>query len=142
MTAGGQTLFTDGAESGANGWTSKGFTAVGASQSKAYDNFYIAANRTYVSYDQYLKTGPYNFGFTPQRPDFVEHYAYQQGVLLSYWDTSAPIRRQRGQTGTTVTIRSPPSASGVQRASPQKGPKASAEKTAYHLPRFGRTRKW
>ncbi len=88
VTADGQNLFSDGAENGANGWTASGFQAVGASQSTAYDNFYIAANRTYVSYDKYLKTGPYNFGFANTKPDFVEHYAYQQGLLVSYWDTS------------------------------------------------------
>ncbi len=34
------------------------------------------------------KAGPYNFGFLDQRPDFVEHFSYQQGLLVSYWDTS------------------------------------------------------
>ncbi len=29
----------------------------------AYDNYYIAGNRAYVSYDKYLKTGPYIFGY-------------------------------------------------------------------------------
>jgi immune inhibitor A len=24
----------------------------------------------------------------PGRPDFVEHFSYQQGLLISYWDTS------------------------------------------------------
>lgn len=88
MTAGTQTLFTDGAESGFNGWTAKGFTPTASSKSSDYDNFYLASNRTYVGYDKYLETGPYNFGFGPSRPDYVEHYAYQQGVLMTYWDTS------------------------------------------------------
>ncbi len=52
-----------------------------------HDNFYIASNRTYASYDKYLQTGPYNFGF-PTRPDWVEHFPYQNGLLVSYWDTS------------------------------------------------------
>jgi immune inhibitor A len=88
ITAGGATVFADGAESGANGWTATGFTAVGESLTQLYDNYYIASNRSYVSYDQYLKTGPYNFGFLNTKPDWVEHFAYQQGLLLSYWDTS------------------------------------------------------
>ena len=41
-----------------------------------------------MSYDQYLKTGPYNFGFLNTRPDWVEHFPYQDGLLISYWDTS------------------------------------------------------
>ena len=40
-----------------------------------------------MSYDKYLQTGPYNFGF-PDRPDWVEHFPYQDGLLVSYWDTS------------------------------------------------------
>jgi immune inhibitor A len=79
--------FSDGAEADA-GWTADGFSAVGASVSSQHDNFYIAGHRSYVSYDQYLKTGPYFFGYASTRPDFVDHYAYQQGLLISYWDTS------------------------------------------------------
>ena len=33
----------------------------------AYDNFYIASNRDVRVYDQYLQTGPYNFGFPTGR---------------------------------------------------------------------------
>ena len=87
VTAGGTTVFSDGAE-GTPKATLDGFTVVGSSVSKAYDNYYIASNRSFVSYDKYLKTGPYNFGFTPDRPDFVEHFSYQPGLLISYWDTS------------------------------------------------------
>ena len=47
----------------------------------------MASNRTYMAFDQYLQTGPYNFGF-PDRPNWVEHFPYQNGLLVSYWDTS------------------------------------------------------
>ena len=87
MTSGTTTLVTDGAESGANGWTVNGFQAAGSSVTKAYDNYYVASNRTYTSYDQYLQTGPYNFGFA-SKPDYVEHFPYQDGLLVTYWDTS------------------------------------------------------
>jgi immune inhibitor A len=87
LTNGTQTLFTDGAENGANGWTATGFSIVGATSSKLYDHYYVASNRTYTAYDRYLQTGPYNFGF-PDRPDWVEHFPYQNGLLVSYWDTS------------------------------------------------------
>ena len=81
-------VFTDGAEAGNNGWTPAGFSIVGASSSQQFSHYYIAGNRTYVSYDKYLKTGPYFFGYLNTKPDFVDHYAYQQGLLISYWDTS------------------------------------------------------
>ena len=88
VTAGGTTVFTDGAEDGDNGWSSDGFSTVGATITQLYDNYYVGSYRTYTSYDRYLKTGPYNFGWASSRPDWVEHFPYQEGLLLSYWDTS------------------------------------------------------
>jgi immune inhibitor A len=87
LTANGTTVLTDGAETSPNGWTLDGFSSVGASSSQDFAQHYIASNREYVSFDKYLKTGPYNFGF-PNKPDFVEHFPYQDGLLISYWDTS------------------------------------------------------
>jgi immune inhibitor A len=87
VTADGATVLSDGAEA-ATSWALDGFSAVGASITKQYDNYYIAGNRSYVSYDKYLKTGPYYFGYLNTMPDWVDHYAYQQGLLISYWDTS------------------------------------------------------
>ena len=87
VSADGSEIFADGAETDA-GWTLAGFSVVGASVTNQFDNFYIAGFRSYTSYDQYLKTGPYYFGYANTRPDFVDHYAYQTGLLISYWDTS------------------------------------------------------
>ncbi|WP_433081521.1 immune inhibitor A domain-containing protein [Dactylosporangium sp. CA-052675] len=87
ITNGGTTVFADGAENGLNGWTAVGFTAVGASLTTEYDNFYIASHRTYESFDKYMKTGPYNFGFA-DKPQMVEHFPYETGLLVTYWDTS------------------------------------------------------
>jgi immune inhibitor A len=87
VTSGSSTVFEDGAEDGADGWTLDGFRDVGTSETIDYDNYYVASNRQYVSYDQYLKSGPYNFGF-PDKPDWVEHFPYQDGLIVSYWDTS------------------------------------------------------
>ncbi|MFA3872174.1 immune inhibitor A domain-containing protein [Streptomyces sp. MMCC 100] len=87
VTADGETLFSDNAETEDAAWTADGFTRKGASFTKEYAQYYIAENRQYVSYDETLKTGPYNFGFT-ERPNWVEHYAYQNGLLIWKWDTS------------------------------------------------------
>jgi immune inhibitor A len=87
VVAGSQTLVDDGAENGDNGWTAAGFKASGESVTNEYDNFYLASNYTYSSFNRYLKYGPYNFVGAP-RPDWVEHYPYQDGLLISYWDTS------------------------------------------------------
>ncbi|WP_030760265.1 immune inhibitor A domain-containing protein [Streptomyces sp. NRRL F-2664] len=88
ITADGSALFTDGAENGDNGWTGKGFSRIGANFTKEYAQYYLAENRRYVSYDSTLKVGPYNFGFGNTRPDWVEHYPYQDGLLIWQWDTS------------------------------------------------------
>ncbi len=88
ITNNGTTVFSDGAETSPNGWALVGFSSVGAVTTKEYDNYYIAGHRSYISYDKYLQTGPYNFGFANTKPDFVEHFPYQQGLLISYWDTS------------------------------------------------------
>lgn len=86
VTADGQTLSTDGAETGTGDWAAKGWSIVAGSYTRLFDNYYIAGNRTYVSYDKYLKTGPYYFGYGTTRPDYVDHYAYQEGLLISYWN--------------------------------------------------------
>ena len=43
-----------------------------------------------MSYDKTLKTGPYNFGWASTKPDWVEHFPYQNGLLIWQWDTSQP----------------------------------------------------
>ncbi|MFE6687930.1 immune inhibitor A domain-containing protein [Streptomyces sp. NPDC057743] len=88
VTADGAPLFTDGAEAGDNGWTAAGFSRIGASFTKDYPQYYLAENRQYVSYDKTLKSGPYNFGWKSTRPSWVEHFPYQNGVLIWLWDTS------------------------------------------------------
>ena len=81
-------VFADGAESGDNGWTVDGFAAVGATSTNSYPGYYIAASRSYTSFDKYLKTGPYFFGYASTKPDYVDHFSYQEGLLISYWDLS------------------------------------------------------
>ncbi|WP_431959657.1 immune inhibitor A domain-containing protein [Actinacidiphila sp. bgisy160] len=88
VTADGTTLLSDGAEAGDNGWTANGFSIKGSTFSEDYAQYYIAENRQYVSYDKTLKVGPYNFGFVAPKDNWVEHYAYQNGLLIWLWDTS------------------------------------------------------
>jgi immune inhibitor A len=88
VTADGAALFSDNAESTDAAWTASGFSRIGASITDDYPQYYIAENRQYVSYDKTLKAGPYNYGFSTTRPDWVEHYPYQNGLLIWKWDTS------------------------------------------------------
>ncbi|MGW0734159.1 immune inhibitor A domain-containing protein [Streptomyces sp. NPDC002851] len=90
LTADGEKLFEDGAEADDNGWTAKGFSRIAESFTKDYPQYYIAENRQYVSYDKTLKSGPYNFGWAGTRPGWVEHFPYQNGLVIWQWDTSQP----------------------------------------------------
>jgi immune inhibitor A len=70
-----------------DGWTFDGFRVTTGEETAFFFNAYLAENRQYVGDDNSLKTA-YNFGFLNTRPDWVEHFPYQDGVLISYWDTS------------------------------------------------------
>ena len=81
----------DGAETDA-GWTytpAGGFRVTTGTENKLYSHYYVAEFRQYRGYDASLKTG-YNFGFLddPALGNKVEWYPYQDGLLISYWDTS------------------------------------------------------
>jgi immune inhibitor A len=76
----------DDAESDA-GWTFDGFRLTTGTETGFYFNAYVAEFRQYRDYDNGLKTGPYNFGFLNTNPDWVEHFPYQDGLLISYWDS-------------------------------------------------------
>jgi len=83
---GSTTVFADGAESGDNGWTADGFSTIGATSSKDYPQYYIASHRSYTSFDRYLQTGPYDFGYGAAAPDKVDHFPYQDGLQVTFWD--------------------------------------------------------
>ena len=50
--------------------------------------YYIAENRVYGGYDTTLRDGPYNFGWTLTKPNQVEHFPYQNGLSINYWNTA------------------------------------------------------
>jgi immune inhibitor A len=70
------------------GWTYAGFIRTGSTVTLSFFNAYFAEFRTYKGYDDGLRTGPYNFGFPDTAPNWVEHFPYQDGLLVWYYDTS------------------------------------------------------
>jgi immune inhibitor A len=72
------------------GWTYNGFTRTNGVVTRSFFNAYIAEFRQYLGYDKYLQTGPYNFGFldNPDLQNWVEHFPYQEGLLVWYYDES------------------------------------------------------
>lgn len=98
-------LPTDGAEVDA-GWTYKptsGFHVTTGVETKYYNNYYVAEFRTYLGYDSTLKTGPYYFGY-PDKPDYVDHFAYQDGLLINYWDTSQANNQTKNHPGAGLLL--------------------------------------
>ena len=77
------------AETDAEGWTFDGFRRTTGTEESLHFNAYVAENRQYDNYDRSLATA-YNFGFldTLAGADKVEHFRYQDGLLVSYWDNS------------------------------------------------------
>jgi immune inhibitor A len=78
----------DDAESDA-GWTFDGFRLTTGTESAFYSNYYVAEFRQYRGFDAGLANA-YNFGWVGVQDygNFVEHFPYQDGLLVSYWDNS------------------------------------------------------
>jgi immune inhibitor A len=72
-------------DDGASDWTLQGFSRLeNGGYLQPYSHFYIAENRVYGGYDATLRTGPYNFGWGLTSPNRVEHFPYQDGMLVWY----------------------------------------------------------
>lgn len=72
------------------GWSYTGFLRTTGVLTKSFFNAYYAEYRQYRGYDDALRTGPFNFGFleNPFAATWVEHFPYQDGLLIWYLDTS------------------------------------------------------
>jgi immune inhibitor A len=78
----------DGTPVADDAWKLDGFVKTTGTEDQKFFNAYVLENRQYDGYDTSLRTA-YNFGFLgTNRPDWVESYPYQNGLLISYWDTS------------------------------------------------------
>ncbi len=76
----------DGSPVDDDAWTLDGFQrAVDGVVIQAFFNAYVLENRQYDGDDASLRTA-YNFGFLDSRPDWVETYPYQNGLLVWYWN--------------------------------------------------------
>ncbi len=88
LTADGKPLITEDSESPDDTWFPLGFSNVDASTVDTTPHYYLASYRADLSYDRYLKSGPYNLGWPATKPQLVEFFPYQHGLLVSYWDTA------------------------------------------------------
>ena len=78
----------DNAENGTNGWNLNGFKATTGVEKERSPHYYIAEFRQYRTYDRSLETGPYVYGSLAPLTNWVHHFPYQDGLLITYWDTS------------------------------------------------------
>jgi immune inhibitor A len=81
----------DDAETAGVGWAFDGFNRTDGTVTSVAPHYYLAEYRKYQGYDKALQLGPYNFvdpAGTAGTPNLVEHFPYQDGLLIWYWDTS------------------------------------------------------
>jgi immune inhibitor A len=83
-TVDGQVVDTDGAETEDSAWTPSGWFRTTGTITETFPRYYLIENKSYVGYDDTLRTGPYNFSESVTRPDWVEHFSYQNGMLVWY----------------------------------------------------------
>ena len=121
------TTTTDDVENGAGAWTADGgFEIINGTTSRQVQDMYFAENRTYGGYDATLKTGPYNFGWASTKPDWVERFPYQNGMLVwfangEFDDNNTSAHPGRGQV-LPVDARPAPVILRRQRAAQQPPP--------------------
>ncbi|GAA2524305.1 immune inhibitor A domain-containing protein [Winogradskya humida] len=67
-------------------------------------SYYAAEYRGYTGFDETLKLGPYNFGWRDSRPDWVERFPYQDGLLVWYVNPAAGDNNTSQHPGTGLTL--------------------------------------
>ena len=76
-------------ETEAPGWTVKGWKRSTGTETVSDNRYYLIENRQYVGYDATLAQGPYNFSEAISRPNWVEHFKFQDGMLVWLVDPTA-----------------------------------------------------
>ena len=80
---------TDDVESGTGAWTGTGQWQISSGTvTRTTQQYYLVENREYVGWDDTLRTGPYQFSEGLTRPDWVEFFRFQNGMLVWYVDES------------------------------------------------------
>lgn len=103
VASGTTTVFADDVESGDNGWVADGFSRSDGIVEQIGDRYYLLEHRTYVGADDTLRVGPYNFARLYRGPDWVDHFAYPDGLLVwavdeTYEDNETEVHPGHGLT--------------------------------------------
>ena len=89
IAVGSTTALSDDVESGTNGWTATGLWKISTgTETTVTEQYYLLENREYAGYDATLAEGPYQFSEAYSRPNWVEFFPFQNGMLTWYVDHS------------------------------------------------------
>ena len=101
-----QVLDTEGAETEQSAWTpgEDGFVKSDGTVTSTGARYYILENRQYVGYDATLEKGPYNFSEAYTRPNWVEHFPYQDGMLVWMVDQSVADNNTSEHPGSAYAL--------------------------------------
>jgi immune inhibitor A len=73
----------DSVENGQGSWTKSGLWQISTGTvTTTASQYYLVENREYAGYDDTLRTGPYQFSEAYTRPDWVERFRFQNGMLV------------------------------------------------------------
>ena len=99
-----RTTFTDGAETLDAGWTAKGWKRSTGTETVTANRYYLIENRQYVGYDKTLSEGPYNFSEAVTRPNWVEFFDFQDGMLVWLVDPTTADNNTSSHPGTGYAL--------------------------------------
>ena len=103
IKAGTQT-FTDDVETEAAGWTAKGWKRSTGTETVTENRYYLIENRQYLGYDKTLSEGPYNFSEAVTRPNWVEFFDFQDGMLVWLVDPTTADNNTSVHPGTGYAL--------------------------------------
>jgi len=73
-------------------------------ETETYQQYYLVENREYAGYDDTLRTGPYQFNEPYTRPDWVEFFQFQNGMLVWYVDHSVEDNNTSQHPGSGLSL--------------------------------------
>jgi immune inhibitor A len=95
----------DGVENGAGTWSKSGLWQISTGTvTTTSPSYYLVENREYAGYDDTLRTGPYQFDEAYTRPDWVEFFTFQNGMLVWYVNHSEEDNNTSQHIGSGLSL--------------------------------------
>jgi immune inhibitor A len=95
----------DSVENGAGTWSKSGLWQISTGTvTTTSPSYYLVENREYAGYDDTLRTGPYQFDEPYTRPDWVEFFKFQNGMLVWYVNHSEEDNNTSQHIGSGLSL--------------------------------------